>query len=118
MTSPTLLAQTNQYLAILPLLGVMNLGLFGNFATLTTLAQVQQSVSSTNEGDLLPTVNVLDGPSVLYDTTPPALLAKVIGFVATIGTLATQVEDIKAATAYVTLQQLGLMQPDIPERRF
>ena len=108
VSSPEILAEAQQALAILQLLGIMNVGKLGFLATLTDLATVQQAVQAISAHDLLATVAVLQGESGAYNTAPPALMTNVIGFIATIEMLLPQVTDIRAATAYVILQQLGL----------
>ena len=94
-------------------MSIMNLGQFGTLSTLTDLTKVQQAVSSISESDLLNVVNVLADETAEYNTMPPALLANVVGFVATIEALQPEAMDIKASTAYLILQQLGLTQPEV-----
>jgi hypothetical protein len=78
---------------------------------LTDLTKVQQAVSSIPEQDQLTTAAVLGNNAAEYNTSPPGMLSNVVGFIATIESLQPQVTDIRAATAYVTLQRLGLAGP-------
>ena len=89
----------------------MNLGQYGTLVTLTDLVKVQQAVSSISEQDLLTTAAFLGSHASEYDNSLPGLLSNVVGFVATNKNLQSQVTDVRAATAYVILQQLGLAGP-------
>lgn len=108
VTSIPLLGQTEQLLAVLRLLAIMNVGQLGSLATLTNLPAVQSAVTLLDEPDLITVVHVLESQSILYSTATGGLLANVVGFLAVVEELVPLVRDLRAAVAYLVLQQLGL----------
>jgi hypothetical protein len=108
VTSVPLIGQANQILAILQLLGVMNLGQFGSLATLTNLPQVQSAVLLLNEPDLITTVDVLESKNLVYSTAADGLLSNAVSFIQTVEALLPLVSNIKPVVAYLILEGLGL----------
>ncbi|KAK5173266.1 uncharacterized protein LTR77_001947 [Saxophila tyrrhenica] len=108
VTNIPLLGQTSQVLAILQLLGVMNLGQFGSVATLTNLPAVQSAALLINEPDLVTLIYILRSKSIIQSTAADGLLDNVVGFVQMVEYLLPLVSNIKTVVAVLISQQLGV----------
>lgn len=89
----------------------MNIGDFGNLASLTSLSKVQSSVLDISPRDLLKTESVLEGNGALPAAPPGALLGNMIPFAEEVEYLQPMVENIEPVASYIILQQLGLTTP-------
>jgi hypothetical protein len=117
VTNPEALSQAKQSLAILQLLGLMNLGQFGSLVTLTSLAQVQQTVLGIKPADLVTIVDALQEHGLVYSTIADGLLSNTIALIEMVEDVAPLVSDIKPVVSYIILEQLGLTGlQDLPSR--
>lgn len=111
LLSEALILQANQTLALLTLLGNLNLGGMSGLATLTDLATVQFAVKNISTLDLVRVVDALLASAPQVAKRDSAFLATGLlddptAMVAIIESLVGTVEDLVASVAYIILQQL------------